>query len=179
MATWVTGRSRTAIVRAAAVLVLAWPLAGEAGTTDLSGTNWSVTGRARVSGLAHRGRRWLPFREGRQVQIDASFTSATEFTAHDHVGWDYAGTYAQRGRRGANVRLTFDAGAEAEFDDMLASWLSGIAEEQATVEPRRNAVSMTIHGNRANVVLNRRFTATTATAKARGLYTLRAKALRQ
>lgn len=160
-------------VRALVLLAIGWPLVGEAGTVDLPGTSWSLAGKARVSGVARRGRRSQPFRDGNNVQMTASFPSATAFTAHDFAGWDYAGTYVQSGRNGSSVRLTLDAAAEAEFDTMLSTWLSTISHESVTADARSTPLKAVIRNGKATFASTRKFTATAGAIRASGTWSIR------
>jgi hypothetical protein len=170
---------RRVLVRTAALAALAWPLASEAGTPDLSGTYWPLSGRTRIAGTARRGRRVLRFGDTSRTQIEAWFDSATTFHAHDAKGWDYAGACEAHGARPVRVKFTFDGASETEFDTMLASWLASVAEEGVSVDPRRSRLSAKIVGDRGTLRGKRRFRAVTDSAVAHGTWTLRASGHRQ
>jgi hypothetical protein len=166
-------RATTWGVRAAVLFTIAWPLVGEAGTVDLPGTNWSLSGKARVSGVARRGRRSQPFRDGNNVQMSASFPSAMTFTAHDYAGWDYDGTYVQSGRNGSSVKLMLDAGSETVFNTMLSTWLSAISGETVTATARTTPLKAVIRNGKATFASTRKFTATAGAIKASGTWSIR------
>lgn len=166
-------RATTWGVRAAVLLTIAWPLVGEAGTVALPGSSWSLSGKTRVSGVFHAGRRSRSFRDGTNAQVNAGF-GALAFDAHDLAGWDYSGMYLQRGRNGATVQLTFDARSETEFDVMLSSWLSSLAGEAVTADGRSTPMTAVIRNGKATLTGTRRFSATSGSGSARGTWTIRA-----
>jgi hypothetical protein len=160
-------------VRAAVLLTIAWPLVGEAGTVDLPGTSWSLSGKARVSGVLRQGGRSRPFRDSTSTQMTASFPSATGFSAHDFKGWDYTGSYEQRGRSGATVKLTFNASSEAEFDVMLSAWLSALSGDAVTADGRSTPLTAVVRHGKATLRSTRRFSATAGANSARGTWSMR------
>lgn len=164
-------KAMTWVVRAAVLVTIAWPLVGEAGTLELPGTSWSLSGKARVSGVAKQGRRSRPFGDSNRVQMTANF--GTGFYAHDFAGWDYFGSYEQRGRTGATVKLTLDGPSEVEFATMIQTWLSSLSGETVNASVRAAPLTAVIRGSKATLTGTRRISASSASATARGSWTIR------